>query len=82
MRCTLAFALLVSGFVMAWPIVAEMSAAGPCREAGGSYEQDSARCEFSVSAPGIAVWQRHGVTILASIALGVAGCVLLFRRSA
>lgn len=79
-RSTLAFALLVSGFLMVWPVVAQLNASDPCREIGGSYEYDSARCEFSVGAPGIAVWQRHGIAILASIALSAAGCALLFRR--
>jgi hypothetical protein len=76
-RSALAFALLVSGFLLVWPVVAQLSASDPCREIGGRYEYN---CELSVGPPGIAVWQRHGITILASIALGVAGCVLLFRR--
>jgi hypothetical protein len=79
-RTAIAFAFLATSFVMPWPIVAEMSAASRCRDAGGSYDYSVGHCDFRAKHPSMGLWQQHGITLLGSVALGLAGCLLLFRR--
>jgi hypothetical protein len=80
-RTAIAFALLVTSFVMPWPILAEMTAADRCRSAGGSYDYNAGHCDLRSQHASSGLWQRHGITILGSVALGLAGCLLLFRRN-
>jgi hypothetical protein len=79
-RTSVAFAFLIAGFAMAWPTAEEMSAVSRCSDMGGSYDYGTGHCDLRLKHPSFVVWQRHGVTLLGSIALGAFGCLLLFRR--
>jgi hypothetical protein len=79
-RTVFAVILLLSGFLLAWPVGMELSDMDRCADAGGSFDYATGRCDFKVDHPSAGLWQRHGKGLLASIALGGLGCALLFRR--
>jgi hypothetical protein len=81
-RTGFAFSVLVIGFLLAWPFATEVGDMGRCLEAGGSFDYSTGRCDFKVKHPSAGLWQRHGINLLGSIALGGLGCALLFRRKA
>jgi len=79
-RTALGFAFLFAGFLLTWPIGAEMFAMDRCADAGGSYDQNLGHCDFKAVHPSAGMWQRHGAQLLAAFAFGELGFVLLFRR--
>lgn len=79
-RTLLALAALLIGQATAWPIASEFLAVDHCLDAGGSYDYDARRCDFNGSHPGMAILERHGISLVLGGALSVIGCVLLLRR--
>jgi hypothetical protein len=80
LRTLVAIAFLVIGQAIAWPFTMEFLAVDRCLDAGGSFDYDTGRCDFGAVHPGVALWQRHGGSLVLAGAFGVLGCVLLLRR--
>ena len=80
-RTAIGFAFLIAGFLWAWPIVLEMSAADRCVQAAGSYDYARRQCDFNAMHPDPPLWQRHGVDLVGAFALSTFGFVLVLRRS-
>ena len=81
-RTAIGFAFLIAGFLWAWPIVVEMSAADRCAGATGSYDYVRGQCDFKAIHPSPPLWERHGIDLVGAFACGQFGFYLLLRRKA
>lgn len=78
MRTVLAFVFLIASQYLAWPLALELNEKERCAATGGIYDYVSDQCHFKQNEPNPGFWQSNGIVLLAAVALGVAGCSLLF----